>query len=142
MGGRVRPGGSQLVDGVDPQLLLRPVAYLALRLELVRINGGLDLLKQVLVLVTGVAGQYERLFAGERRQDEPEGNAESAATRGDRERALRHRSAALPTGSGAAVGPGDGCSGRPALRLRRHLRSGRRSACDGDGVGRICAVES
>ena len=66
------------------------------------------------VRLRGAAGASVRVAARDdvrprrRRQDEPEGDAEPAAARGDREGALRHRSASLPArldaGRGLAVG--------------------------------------
>src|SRR3954452_2038763 len=60
--------------------------------------------------------------ARRRRQDQPEGHAEPAAARRDRERALRHGSPAVPAGDRAADRPRPPQPARARPRLRPRLR--------------------
>ena len=66
--------------------------------------------------------------ARRRRQDEPQGDAEPAAPRRDRERALRHGSAAVPAGGPPADRPRARLACRKAGRVRPDLRAGGRDA--------------
>ena len=98
----------------------RPAEELAQVLERGRDRGGLRL--------RGAAGAPVRAAARddvrprERRQDEPEGDAEPAPPRRDRERALRRRAPAVPAGLGAEGGAAAGRPGRPAARLQAGVR--------------------
>ena len=110
----------------------RPAEELAQVLECGRDRGGLRLRGAARAAVRATARDDVR--PRERRPDEPEGDAEPAPPRRDRERALRRRAPALPAGLAAEGGPADGRSGSAgcsatspsttaARRTRRRWRS-------------------
>ena len=81
----------------------RAAGELAQVLERRRDRGGLRLRGAPRAAVRAAARDDVR--ARERRQDEPEGDAEPAPARGDRERALRRRAPSLPARVAAEGGP-------------------------------------
>ncbi len=107
-----RIGRKKLVAGPG-QRAHRPRRHAAQVLERGRGGGPLRLRGAPSAPVRGAARDDVR--PRRRRQDEPEGHAEPAAARGDRERALRHGSPAVPAGHRAADRPRPRQPARAAL---------------------------